>query len=223
MQLTASLKEERKKRTRVEADLEAARDKLQTASSLSRDSVSKMETELAELRSTTASVCMWIGGGAMLSTSCHHSLNPLPPPPPQLKTQLLELETKNDELENNLRQAEMSREAAEAQANEQLESNAFLQSDLEEQQETVAHLREELRGECDCLGKGAAPHSSACAVCLLPHLHGGVAVANAQSSPQNSRTRRRFCVPGPRRRPQQASRRPKPPSSCRRPKPGWQH
>lgn len=57
-----------------------------------------------------------------------------------------DLEQTNDEFESKTRQLEMTLENANAAADSKLEENALLQSDIEDQNNTIQHLREELKG-----------------------------------------------------------------------------
>eukprot|EP00054_Salpingoeca_dolichothecata_P037336 m.10620 g.10620 ORF g.10620 m.10620 type:complete len:303 (-) comp7453_c0_seq1:50-958(-) len=63
----------------------------------------------------------------------------------QATSKVRELELTNDEFERNARQVSSTLESVEERANQTIEQNALLQTDLEEHQNTIQHLKEEIR------------------------------------------------------------------------------
>eukprot|EP00054_Salpingoeca_dolichothecata_P037337 m.10622 g.10622 ORF g.10622 m.10622 type:complete len:180 (-) comp7453_c0_seq2:76-615(-) len=68
----------------------------------------------------------------------------------QATSKVRELELTNDEFERNARQVSSTLESVEERANQTIEQNALLQTDLEEHQNTIQHLKEEIRGCVKC-------------------------------------------------------------------------
>ncbi len=77
-----------------------------------------------------------------------------PPPFWQSSAQVRTLEQRNDDLERQVRIAEVNLEASQRASNDQVEKIVFLETEVEEMRDTIHALQDELRGPsrhlCGC-------------------------------------------------------------------------